>query len=54
MTNSDLYSNLQNIIKDHEKKEMALKIVKTCLEMMKEGEEFDVESLLKTVNEALK
>lgn len=54
MTNNELYSTVQVIIKDHEKKEMALKIVKSCLEEKLSGGEFDAESLLKTVLEALK
>ena len=55
MTNNEVYSALQLIIKDHERKESVLKVVLTCLKYKDEtGDDIDIKGLIKDIEKVLK
>ena len=53
MNNLEVYDNLQAIIKDHAKKEMALKELLTIIKLVKDGEAIDLDSVMLMISKSL-
>lgn len=53
MKSQEVYASLLAISKDHERKEVALRIIRTTLEFHIAGEEVDIKGLIELITKTL-